>query len=149
MKLVLLKDIPKIGEIDSIINAKDGYARNYLLPQKLAVVATPKVLAGVEERKASREKEREEKKSHFEEIAKKLAETEVTIIADVGDEGRLFGSVNAPDIVDAIKAATGLEIDKRKIDMLEPIKVIGEYQVSIKLLRDVAAEIKVKVVAKI
>lgn len=148
MKVILRKDEPKLGEADTLVNVSDGYARNYLFPRKIAVPATAAETAALEKRKEEREKERAKKRAEFEELARKLAALELSIEADVGDEGKLFGSVTSQDIASAVHKTANIEIDKKKIELADPIKIIGEYKVPIKLYRDVSADLRVKVIAK-
>jgi len=148
MKVILRKDEPKLGEADTLVNVSDGYARNYLFPRKIAVPATAAETAALEKRKEEREKERAKKRAEFEELARKLAALELSIEADVGEEGKLFGSVTSQDIASAVHKTANIEIDKKKIELADPIKIIGEYKVPIKLYRDVSADLRVKVIAK-
>ncbi|NQT30160.1 MAG: 50S ribosomal protein L9 [Candidatus Saganbacteria bacterium] len=148
MEVILYKDVPKLGEKNTLVKVSDGYARNYLLPNNLAGPATPKALAALEKRRAQREKELEVRKGEFQEKAQKLASLEILIPVDAGEEGKLFGSVTATDIADAILAASQIEVDKKMIDLASPIKVIGEHEVSIGFFQDVVAKVKIKVVSK-
>lgn len=148
MKVILRKDEPKLGEADTLVNVSDGYARNYLFPRKIAVPATAAETAALEKRKEEREKERAKKRAEFEELARKLAALELSIEADVGEEGKLFGSVTSQDIASAVHKTANIEIDRKKIELADPIKIIGEYNVPIKLYRDVSADLRVKVIAK-
>lgn len=148
MKVILYKDVPNLGEEDSVVSVSDGYARNYLLPRKLAGPATSSALAAVEKRRAEKEKRLAEKKAEFEELAKKLSSVLISIPADAGEGGRLFGSVTAQDVATAVQQIAQIEVDKKKIELSEPIKVLGEYSVPIKLFQEITATLKVKVVSK-
>ncbi|MDD5382680.1 MAG: 50S ribosomal protein L9 [Candidatus Margulisbacteria bacterium] len=148
MKIVLFKDVPDLGEADTLVNVSEGYARNYLLPRKLAGPATPAILAGMEKRHAEKEKQRAEKKAEFEALAGKLSSQEIVIEADAGEGGKLFGSVTAQDIAEALHKACQVEVDKRKVELGDPIKLVGEYTVPVKLFKDITAELKIKVVSK-
>jgi len=148
MKVILYKDVPKVGEEDSLVDVSDGYARNYLIPKRLAGPATPAALASLEKRQAEKEKKIAEKRAELEEQAKKLSALEITIIADAGEGGKLFGSVTAQDIATEIQKVSQIEVDKRRIELAEPIKVAGEYAVVIKLFRDITASLKLKVAPK-
>ena len=148
MKVILRKEVEKLGEEGSVVNVSDGYARNYLFPKKLAVPATKKEIAAVEKRQALREKELNEKKAEFEELAKKLSALEVSIPADAGEGGKLFGAITSQDIALAVSAAAGIELDKKKIDLSEPIKALGEHKVLVKLFHDISTEIKIQVISK-
>jgi large subunit ribosomal protein L9 len=148
MKVVLRQEVIGTGEIDDVAEVSEGYARNYLFPRRLAVPATPKELALVEGRRAERAKQLAQKRTELEELAARINALTVTITADVGEEGKLFGSITPTDIAAALKTSAGLEIDKRKIELAEPIKVVGEHQAPIKLYKDLIANLKVNVTAK-
>jgi large subunit ribosomal protein L9 len=148
MKVVLRKDVPKLGEADNLVDVSAGYARNYLFPRTLAVPATANELASLEKRRAEQEKVAAEKRAEFEELASKLSATEISITADAGEGGKLFGSVTSQDIADEVQKSAQLELDKKKIELTDPIKVLGEYDVPIKLFKDVTAKLKVKIVPK-
>jgi len=148
MKIVVLKEVPGLGYEDDVADVSEGYARNYLLPRKLAEQATPAALAGVEKRKEDRERKLAEKRTEFSAQAETLAAQEITIGMDAGEEGKLFGSVTPQMIAEAIKAACEIKIDKRKIELTDPIKLVGDYTVTVKLFRDITAKLKVKVSAK-
>jgi len=141
MKVIILED-------DRVENVADGYARNFLLPRGLAVSATVKALAAVEKRSAKKKAEVEKKRGEMQGVVEKLAATEVTVAVDAGEGGKLFGSVTAADIAKAVKAASGIEVDKRKITLAEPIKLVGEYHVPVKLFQDISASLKLIVAAK-
>jgi large subunit ribosomal protein L9 len=148
MKVILYKSVPNLGEADSLVDVSEGYARNYLLPRKLVAPATPAALAALKKRQAENEKKLTEKKAEFEELAKKLSELELSIPTDAGEGGKLFGSVTTQDIAVAIQGAAQVEIDKKKIELSEPIRVVGEYSVPVKLFQDITAQLKVKVTPK-
>lgn len=148
MKVVLRKDIDTLGERDKVTEVSSGYARNFLIPKGLAVPATPAELTAVAKRNEKREKELEARRAEFEALAKKLSELEVSVSADAGEEGKLFGSVTAQDIALAVKENADLELDKKKISLSEPLKVLGEYTVNVKIYKEISADLKVKVVAK-
>jgi large subunit ribosomal protein L9 len=141
MKVIFVED-------DRIEAVSDGYARNYLLPNKLAMIATPAALAAAEKRREKRKQELEKRKAEMQALAEKLAALEIVVEADAGEGGKLFGSVTAADIAEAARKAGGVEIDKRKILLEEPIRTIGEYSVPLKLHPDVTAALKLKVSAK-
>lgn len=141
MKVIFLED-------DRVEEVSDGYARNYLLPRKLAVSATPQALASAEKRREKRKAELEERKTEMQSLAEKLSALEVVVEMDAGEGGKLFGSVTTADIADAIKKASGTEIDKKRIEIQEPIKVVGEYTVPVKLFQEVTAALKLKVSAR-
>jgi large subunit ribosomal protein L9 len=136
MQVILREDIDKLGKIGDLVKVADGYARNFLVPRKKAMEATPKNLRATEHAKKM--------VSDRIRILKKEA---VVIKVKVGEEGKLFGSVTAMDIAEAMKAQ-GVAIDKRKIMLEEPIKRLGDFTVSVKLHSDIAADVKVSVVAE-
>ena len=148
MKVILKKDIPDLGDADAVKDVSGGYARNYLLPRGLAVAATPAAMAVAERRKAAFELKMEARKSEFVELAKKLSSVEVLILADAGESGKLFGSITSQDVALAVREKSGLEVDKRKIELAEPIKMVGEYKVPVKIYQEIVASLNVKVVAK-
>jgi len=141
MKVIILED-------DSLTNVSDGYARNFLFPRKLAITATPAALAALEKRQDKKKAQIEAKQQEMRGLAEKLGALEITITADVGEGGKLFGSVTTADLARAIKQTAGLEVDKRRIEIATPLKTAGDYVVSVKLFRDITAALKVKVAAK-
>ncbi len=147
MQVILREDIDKLGKIGDLIKVADGYARNFLVPNKKAIEATPKNLHAMEHaKKMVSDRIRKLKKEAAVE-ADRIKGITVTIKAKVGEEGKLFGSVTSMDIADAVKAQ-GVELDKRRIVLDEPIKRLGEYTIAVKLHADVQADIKVTVVAE-
>lgn len=147
MQVILREDVDKLGKIGDTVKVKDGYARNYLIPMKKAIEATPKNLKALEHaRKMVADRLRRLKKEAAT-LADSLKGLSVTIKAKAGEEGKLFGSVTSMDIAEAVKAR-GLDIDKRKIMLDEPIKRLGEYSVKVKLHPDVTADLSVTVVAE-
>jgi large subunit ribosomal protein L9 len=145
MKVVLRKEVIDLGDEDSILNVSEGYARNFLFPRKLAVPATSVEMAAVEKRKGEREKKVAEKRGEVERVAQQISALEISIPAEAGEGGKLFGSVTAPEIVAALKEQAQIEIDKRKLEMTDPIRILGDHQVKIKLYQDIVANLKVKV----
>ena len=145
MKVIIKKELSSLGEIDSVVDVADGYARNYLLPRGIVLRATKAAVAGAEKRLVLREKAMEARRAEFEETAKKLSEITVEISADAGEEGKLFGSVTAQDIAEAIKTTAGIEIDKKKIELTAPIKMVGEYNAKVKIYKEITAQVRVKV----
>lgn len=141
MKVVFLED-------DRVEEVSDGYARNYLLPRKLAILATLQAVASAEKRREKRKAELEERKTEMQALAEKLSALEVVVEADAGEGGKLFGSVTSADIAEAVQKISGTEIDRKKVELQEPIKVIGEYTVAVKLFQEVTATLKVKVSAR-
>lgn len=148
MKVVLRRDVPKVGDEDTLVEVSDGFARNYLFPKKLAVPATPAETAALEKRKAEKEKEMAGKRTELEELAKRISGLEISISVDAGEGGKLFGSVTSQDIAAEVSKAAQIELDKKKIELADPIKVVGEYSVPVKIYQDISAALRVKVVAK-
>ncbi len=138
----------KLGEADSLVEVSDGYARNYLFPRKIAVPATSAEVAALEKRRSEKEKKLAEKRSEFEELAKKLSSLEFSIPVDAGEGGKLFGSVTSQDIAAEVQKSANIEIDKKKIELADPIKALGEYSIPVKLFQDVTANLKVKIIPK-
>ena len=147
MQVILREDIDKLGKIGDLVKVADGYARNYLVPQKKAIEATPDNVRSMEHaKKMVADRLRKLKKEAAAE-ADQIKGLAITIKAKVGEEGKLFGSVTSMDIAEAAKAQ-GVNIDKRKIALEEPIKRVGDYTVTVKLHADVTADFKVTVAAE-
>ena len=146
MKVVLLQDVKSLGKKDEIVTVNDGYARNYLIPRKLAVEATQANLNTLKAQVAAAQRQAEEELVRARLRAADMDQTRVTIPVKVGAGGKLFGAVSSKEIADALKAQTGFDVDKKKILLDEPIKAVGEQTVEIKLHRDVTAKIIVAVV---
>ena len=145
MEVILREHVDNLGKRGEIVKVADGYARNYLLPRKLALPATDGNRKHVERERKIMEMREAEEKSGAEAIASRLATVDISIARRVGDTEQLYGSVTSADIVDYLKAK-GFEVDRRKLILPEPIKAIGEYDVPLKLHREVTLPLKVKVV---
>ena len=145
MKVILLKDVKGQGKKGEIVNVSDGYARNYLFPRNLAQEATAQNLnsARVKQDAAAHKKEMEKKNAQ--EMAKQLENKGVVIKAKCGSTGRLFGAITNAEIAEALNQQTGLELDKKKVVLANPIKELGEYTVTVKLYAGVQATIGLKV----
>ena len=146
MEIVLLEDVKALGKKGQIVTVNDGYARNFILPKKLGVEATSKNLNDLKLKKANDAKLAAEILAAAKELAAKLDESKVTLSIKAGEGGRAFGSVSNKEISKAITDQLGLEIDKKKIVLNDPIKSIGSFEVPIKLHKDVTARLAVKVV---
>ena len=145
MKVILLQDVKGQGKKGQLIEASDGYARNFLLPRKLAVEATADAMNTKKMNdKAAAEKEAKERAEALE-ISKQLRDTVLVVTAKGGGAGRLFGSVTNQEIADALKAKTGINLDKRKIVIADPIKSVGTYTVQCKLGYEISAPLTVKI----
>ena len=148
MQIILLEKVVNLGNLGDVVKVKDGYARNFLIPQRMAKRATPAALAEFEARRADLEKAAAEKLAAAQAEAEKLNGVAVSVARKAGMEGRLFGSVGNADIADALKAA-GFTIDKSAVRMPEgPLKAIGEFPLDIALHTDVLATVTVAVVAE-
>ena len=147
MKVILKQDFDKLGNTGDIINVKDGYARNFLIPRKIAYQATPSNIKRFDEEKKKMASQLTKEVKKAEKLATELEKVSCTIAMAVGEEDRLFGSVTSQDIAVALNEK-GIEIDKRKIQLDEPIKALGIYTVPIKLHPEVGANVKVWVVKK-
>lgn len=145
MKIILLQDEKKLGKKGDIIEASDGYARNYILPKKIGVEATGKNLNDLKLQKANEEKKARELKEAAENMAKNLEDKSVTIKMKAGEGGRLFGAVSSKEIAAAYKEQLGIDIDKKKIQLPESLKNFGSFEVSVKLHPQVTGKLNVKV----
>ncbi|MDK2986485.1 MAG: large subunit ribosomal protein [Clostridia bacterium] len=145
MKVILKEDVKKLGSKGEVVNAADGYARNYLIPKGLAVEATKNNLKKLEEEKKKEQQRLEQEKQEAKETASKLKEKNITVQAKAGEKDKLFGSITSKDIAEAIKKQYGIKVDKRKIQLDDPIKELGSHIVSIKLHPEVEAEVTVVV----
>jgi len=147
MEVILREHVEHLGRRGDLVKVADGYARNYLLPRKLALLATEGNKKQIERERAKFEiRELEEQKS-AQAVSDRMANIEIEIGRKVGETEALYGSVTSADIADAL-AAKGFEIDRRKLHLPEPIKRLGEYEVPVKLHREVTVKLKVKVVAE-
>jgi len=145
MEVILRADVPKLGQRGQVVNVAPGYARNYLLPRKLAMPASAGNMKVVEQENASAVRREATEHGQAQALASQLAEVTVTIARKVGEADHLFGSVTALDIADALEAK-GFHLDRRKIHLEEPIKHLGEYDVPLRLHRDLHTTLKVQVV---
>ncbi len=148
MKVILLEDVKSQGRKDDIINVSDGYARNYLIAKGLGVEATAKNLNEIKLKKANESKRMAQELSEAKALAEKIENSSITVKVKAGEGGKTFGSVSAKEIAEASRDQNGLEIDKRKIVLPEPIKAVGTYQVTVKLHQSVSTELKVVVEAQ-
>ena len=146
MKVVLLQDVRTLGKKDAIVTVNDGYARNYLIPRKLAVEATQANLNTLKAQVAAAQRQADEELVKAKLKAKEMENIHVSIPVKVGAGGKLFGAVSAKEIADAVKEQCGFDVDKKKIQLAEPLKTVGEETVEIKLHREVTAKIVVAVV---
>lgn len=144
MKVILQENIEKLGTRGQVVEVADGFARNYILPRKLGIAATEGNLKRLGQIRTTLAKKEATEKELAQNLAGQLAAVTVSVTRKAGESDQLFGSVTSADIVEGL-AAQGFEIDKRKIQLAEPLKLIGEYQVPVKLHHDVTATVKVVV----
>ena len=145
MKIILLQDEKKLGKKGEIIEASEGYARNYILPKKIGVEATPKNLNDLKLQKANEKKVADELLAKAQELAQKLEDKIVSVKMKAGEGGKTFGAISTKEIAAALQAQHGIEIDKKKIQLTDSIKTLGSFQVSVKLHPQVTGTFTVKV----
>ena len=144
---ILLQDVENVGSRGEVIDVSPGYLRNFLLPRKLAHQATPGALAEAKRRMEAAEQAARDAADRAQENAALLSRTVLTIPQPAGEDGRLFGSVTAQDIVDSIKQARGLKLDKRKVQLEDPIRTTGTHMVTVEVHEGVTAQVKTIVTA--
>lgn len=144
MQIILQEDVEKLGTRGEVVTVAEGYARNYLLPRKLALEASPGNMKRLEKMRVAFAKKEATEKGDAQKLAELLASVSLSISRKAGENDQLFGSVTTGDIADAL-AARGYNIEKRKIALADPIKLIGEYEIPIKLHREVSATVKLTV----
>jgi large subunit ribosomal protein L9 len=147
MEVILKEDVEHLGHRGDVVKVADGYGRNFLLPRKLALQATDANKAVIDTMKSAAARRSASEKIQAEEVLAKLEPVSLTFTRKSGAEGHLFGSVTSADIAAAL-AAEGFEVDRRKIELKEPLKSVGDFSVGVKLHREVTAHIKVKVAAE-
>lgn len=145
MKVILKEDIKHLGKMGQIVNVADGYARNYLIPKGLVVEANEKNIRSLEHEKRIIEEKAKKIRNISHDIALRISSLTITIKSKAGEEGKLFGSITAMDIAEALQKE-GIEIDKKKILLDEPIKRLGSYTVNVKLHTDISASLNILVV---
>lgn len=146
MKVILKADIKGVGKKGDVINASDGYARNYLFPRGLAIEATEGNLTSLKEKTDAQKFRKQAEYTAARELAKKLGKLQVIFKVKTGENGRLFGSITSKDIAEQVKVQHGIDIDKKKIVLDEPIKSTGTYNLEIKVYPEVSTKIKVEVI---
>ena len=145
MKVLLTKDVEHLGVTGDIKEVSGGYGRNYLLPQGMAVIATRGAIKQAEERLSAQRKREAVLRQEAEVLAQRMAGVTLTFVERVGENDRLFGSVTASDIAEKLQAAVGVDIDRRRIELDEPIKRVGDFVVHYRVITGVVAEVKVVV----
>jgi len=145
MKVILREDVKSIGSMGQIVDVADGFGRNYLVPKGLAVEANMKNIKSLEHEKKVIQEKVKKIKNQAQDLAGRVSDTTLVIKAKAGEEGKLFGSVTTMDIVEQLKNA-GIDIDKKKIILEEPIKRVGSYSIKIKIHPEIATEVNVQVI---
>ena len=145
MKVILLEDVKSLGKKGDICDVSDGYARNFIIPKKKGVEATPENLNNLKLKNANDAKVAKENLENAQALAAQLADKAVVIRVRVGEGGKLFGAIASKEIAAAVLDQTGLELDKKKIVLADPIKALGDHKVKVKLHKDVTASLLVKV----
>ncbi|HKA13875.1 MAG TPA: 50S ribosomal protein L9 [Myxococcota bacterium] len=147
VKLILVESIHRLGEAGDLVSVKPGFARNYLLPQGKALLATESRVKEFEHKRRIAEEKAAREQKDLQAIKARLEALKIEIGARAGESGKLFGSVTAAQIADKIEAA-GIDVDRRRIDLREPIKEVGEHKVAVKLLRELIAHLSITVIAE-
>ncbi len=145
MRIVMRADVDNVGKKGDIVDVADGFARNYLIPKGKAIAATKGVQTQADAMRRSRDKKDQSDRESAEVVARTLVPTVITITAKAGAEGKLFGSVTTSDLTDAVLAQTGVELDRRRIHLDEPIRSVGTHEIPVKLHADVEFRLTVEV----
>lgn len=146
MKVILLADVKGSGKKDEIVNVSDGYARNFLFPKKLAVEAKPGAMKEIEKKRSAEAAREAERVAAATEKANQLRNQGITMEVKCGSQGRLYGSITTAEIAECLQKEHGIEIDKRKIDLAEPIRTIGDVQITLRLYTGITTTMTVHVV---
>lgn len=147
MKLILREDVDNLGKGGEVVDVKPGYGRNFLIPRGLAVPASSKNVRELEHEKAMASAKAAKLKASAEAVAKRLNDTPITLKRKVGEQDKLYGSVTALDVAEAL-AGRGVQLDRRSIDLAEPIKTLGQHEIPVKLHSEVVAKVKLTVEAE-
>lgn len=148
MRVILLEDVEGLGTKGDLVEVADGYGRNYLVPRGLAEEATKGNIKSLEQRRQALLRRAEQERAAAQAQAERINAATVTVLARAGEKGRLFGSVTTADIAEAVQEQLGIEIDRRRVQLDEPIRAIGSYEVPVKLHQDVTATIRLTVQAE-
>jgi len=146
MKVILLQDVDGLGKAGELKEVANGYARNFLVPKKLAAGATPQLLANYQQRIAAEQRRNEKQNEQNRQQAERLGQITLTFKARVGGQGRLYGSITSQDIAAGLRESEGIAIDRRMIELPDPIRALGTYHVPVKLAQKLASQITVNVV---
>jgi large subunit ribosomal protein L9 len=149
MKVVFLKDVPRVAKAGEIKEVANGYGRNFLIPQELAILASPQAIRLAEAQRRVKARQQAESEAELLELARELEGKEITLEARVGAQEHLYGSITNADIADELESNAGLVVDKRKIELAEPIRELGSYEVAVRLAKEIVPKIKVTVMAKV
>jgi large subunit ribosomal protein L9 len=147
VKVILTGDVKPLGSRGTVVDVKDGYANNYLFPQKLAVVATDGAMKQLEQQQHAKKRKQAEEVANAQEVATQLEQAMIRVSAKAGGNGRLFGTVTNAQVAEALREQLGVTIDRHKIEMKEGIKALGTYPVEIRLGNNIIAKSSVQVVA--
>ena len=148
MEVVLLEDVKALGKKGQVVKVNDGYARNFLFPKKLAVEANAENMSKLNNKKEANNYRKDLEKQEAQEIAKKLKGILLKMKVKAGENGKIFGGVTAKEISENLKTQYNMEIDKKKVDLKEPIKTLGSFQVNIKLYEGVVGTLKLEVISE-
>lgn len=134
VKIILMQDVPKLGDAGTVQDVAPGYARNFLIPQGIATIATRGSIKQVEERQAAEAKRIAKQEEELRGLSERIQGTRIEVQVRAGEQGRLYGSITAADVAEKLAAAVGEEIDRRKVDLDEPIRSLGEHEVTVRLV---------------
>ncbi len=148
MKVIFLQDVPGVAKTGETKEVASGYGRNFLIPKKLAMLANPQAVSLAETRRRVKARQQAESEAEFLELAQELEGKEITLEARVGAQEHLYGSITNADIAARLESIAGLVVDKRKIELADPIRELGTYEVVVKLAKEIAPKIKVTVIAQ-
>ena len=148
MKVILQQEVKSLGKKDDIVEVSEGYARNFLLPKKLALPATDAIVNQIKVQKAAQARRDQQAQDEARMLASQLSKVSVTVSVKTGEGGRLFGSVSSKDVADALERQHGLTIDKRKVELKETVKSIGTYTAIVRVHPDISAQVSVNVVGE-
>lgn len=148
MKIILLKDIKDLGKAGDLVDAKDGYARNFLFPRKVAIEATPENMENWKKQKAKEEKEEAERKAEALKLKEELEKSTLKIKAKGGETGRLFGAITSKDISENLQKQCKLKVDRKKIELKDNIKTAGVKEVPVRVYPEITANLKVEIITE-
>ncbi len=148
MKVILLKDIPGTGKKEQIIEVSDGYARNYLFPRKLAAEASATAVNAIKKAKAAEDHRETLRRQEAAQTAERLRGQEIRLSARAGEKGRLYGSITGQEVADALEKQHGIKVEKRRVELSEPIRAVGEYEASVWLYAGITIPMRVLVTAE-